>query len=160
MRRSIRVGRNSGRPLEELGIVPDDRHYMTKRDLLEDNYDLLRKAAGKLGDKPIYSLSVKRFTEKNGAWGLILSCRSKIPPRKTVNKNGSKMRPAKPVENIAYLDIFLNGRFKKTINANNGSLQPTRVTFEAGEGSRELLVQAFDEAHNLVAASRVRDNDL
>jgi len=160
MRRSIRVGRNSGRPLEELGIVPDDRHYMTKRDLLEENYDLLRKAAEKLRDKPIYSLSVKRFTEKNGAWGLILSCRSKIPPRKSGNKNGAKMRTAKPLENIAYLDIFLNGRFKKSINANNGSLQRTRVTFETGEKTRELLVQAFDEAHNLVAASRVRDNDL
>ena len=52
MRRSIRVGRHSGRPLEELGIEPDDRHYMTKRDLLEGNVDLIRKAAQKLKDKP------------------------------------------------------------------------------------------------------------
>ena len=150
------MGRNSGRPLEELGIVPDDRHYITKRDLLEQNYDLLRKAAKKLRTKPIYSLSVKPFTEKGGTWGLILSCTSKIPPRQTTKKNGSKMPPAKTLENISYLDIFLNGRFKKTINATNGSLKAARVTFEGDEGTSELLVQAFDGAHHLVAASRLR----
>ena len=160
MRRSIRVGRNSGRPLEELGIVPDDRHYMTKRDLLEENYDLLRKAAEKLRNKPIYSLSVKPFTEKDGDWGLNISCTSKIPPRKTGKKNGSKMTPAKTLENISYLDIFLNGRFKKTINVKDGSLKGTRVTFERDEENRELLVQAFDEARRLVAASRVHNIDL
>ena len=152
MRRSIRVGRNSGRPLEELGIVPDDRHYITKRDLLEQNYDLLRKAAEKLRSKPAYSLSVKPFTRKAGAWGVVLSCSSKIPPPKTTK--GSKIPPVKTTGNIAYVDLFLNGRFKKSINAKNGSLRATRVMFEDGNG--ELLVQAFDEAHNLVAASRLR----
>jgi len=152
MRRSIRVGRNSGRPLEELGIVPDDRHYITKRDLLEQNYDLLRKAAEKLRSKPVYSLSVKPFTRKAGAWGVVLSCSSKIPPPKTTK--GSKIPPVKTTGNIAYVDLFLNGRFKKSINAKNGSLRATRVMFEDGNG--ELLVQAFDEAHNLVAASRLR----
>ncbi len=160
MRRSIRVGRNSGRPLEELGIVPDDRHYITKRDLLEQNYDLLRKAAEKLRSKPIYSLSVRPFRQKSGSWGVTLSCTSKIPPRKARRKNGSKMPPAKTLENISYLDIFLNGRFKKTINAKNGALKATRVTFERDDGKSQLLVQAFDEAHNLVAASRLRNNDL
>ena len=156
MRRSIRVGRNSGRPLEELGIVPDDRHYVTKRDLLEQNYDLLRKAAEKLRTKPIYSLSAKPFREKNGTWGLTLSCTSKMPRRRMKKKNGSKMPPAKNLQNISYLDIFLNGRFKNTINVNNGSLKAARVAFEGDEGNSEFLVQAFDGAHNLVAASRVR----
>ncbi len=155
MRRSIRVGRNSGRPLEELGIVPDDRHYITKRDLLEQNHDLLRKAAAKLRSKPIYSLSVKPFRHKDGTWGVTLSCTSKIPPRKTSKKSGSRTS-----ENISYLDILLNGRFKKSINAENGALKATRVTFERDEGNGRLLVQAFDEAHNLVAASRLSINDL
>jgi C-terminal processing protease CtpA/Prc len=141
MRRSIRVGRNSGRPLEELGIVPDDRHYITKRDLLEQNYDLLRKAAAKLKNKPVYSLSLKPFREKDDTWGLTISCTSKI-------------------QNISYLDIFLNGRFKTTINTNNGSLKAARVTFGVHERNGDLLVQAFDEAHKLVAASRLRNDDL
>jgi C-terminal processing protease CtpA/Prc len=160
MRRSIRVGRNSGRPLEELGIVPDDRHYITKRDLLEENYDLLRKAAEKLRNKPIYSLSVRPFREKDETWGLILSCTSKLPLRQPTKKNGSKTPPAKTLENISYLDIFLNGRFKTTINTNNGSLKSMRVTLGRDERNGELLVQAFDEAHNLVAASRLHNDDL
>ena len=157
MRRSIRVGRNSGRPLEELGIVPDYRHYITKRDLLEENYDLLRKAAEKLRNKPIYSLSVKPFRQKEGKWGLILSCSSKIPPRTTSKKKGSKI-PATNTENISYLDVFLNGRFQTSINAKNGSLKAARLTLGGDGGNSELLVQAFDEAHNLVAASRLRNN--
>jgi C-terminal processing protease CtpA/Prc len=155
MRRSIRVGRNSGRPLEELGIVPDDRHYITKRDLLEQNYDLLRKAAAKLRNKPIYSLSVKPFRHKDGTWGVILNCTSKIPPRKTSKKKSG----SKTSENISYLDIILNGRFRKSINVENGALKATRVTFERDEGNGQLLVQAFDEAHNLVAASRLRNDE-
>ena len=66
------------------------------------------------------------------------------------------MPPAKNLQNISYLDIFLNGRFKNTINVNNGSLKAARVAFEGDEGNSEFLVQAFDGAHNLVAASRVR----
>jgi C-terminal processing protease CtpA/Prc len=155
MRRSIRVGRNSGRPLEELGIVPDDRHYMTKRDLLEGNYDLLRRAAEKLSTKPIYSLYLKCFTTKGGDWGVVLSCTSKIPPRKPSTKNRSKIPRAKTLENISYLDIFLNGRFHSSINVKDGSLAATRVTLGREEGNNQLLVQAFDEARNLVAASRL-----
>ena len=40
-------------PLEELGIAPDYRHYMTKRDLLKRNVDLLTHAANILSTKPI-----------------------------------------------------------------------------------------------------------
>src|SRR5215813_3534796 len=43
IRRSLRVGNRSGRPLEELGIISEQRHYMTKRDLL-DNRDLIDRA--------------------------------------------------------------------------------------------------------------------
>jgi C-terminal processing protease CtpA/Prc len=44
IRRSLRVGRRSGRPLEELGIIPDSRYHMTKRDL-RNNQDLRNRAA-------------------------------------------------------------------------------------------------------------------
>ena len=154
IRRSIRVGRNLGRPLEELGIRPDDRHYMTKTDLLEGNVDLIRRAAEKLRDKPIYSLSVKRFGRKGGSRGLIVSCSSKIPPPKTGKKKGSKILAAKTLENISYLHIHANGRFDTSIPAENGSIKATRVTLESHKGKSEVLVQAFDGANNLVAACR------
>ena len=45
MRRSIRVGLRAGSPLEEFGVSPDELHFMTRRDILEDNCDLLASAA-------------------------------------------------------------------------------------------------------------------
>src|SRR5207237_6857104 len=58
MRRSIRVGKRDGRPLEGWGIAPDRRHYMTKLDLLEGSVDRVHHAARLVGAKPIYSISV------------------------------------------------------------------------------------------------------
>ncbi len=48
IRQCTRVGRRAGLPVEDLGVVPDKRHHMTRRDLLEDNVDLIEAAAGLL----------------------------------------------------------------------------------------------------------------
>src|SRR5262249_52409255 len=50
-RRSTRVGIRSGVPLEDLGVVPDERYYMTRADLLEHNVDLIARAAQILAEK-------------------------------------------------------------------------------------------------------------
>jgi C-terminal processing protease CtpA/Prc len=53
IRRSLRVGEQSGQPLEDLGVIPDVRHRLTRRDLLAGNADLIEKAARILaGQKP------------------------------------------------------------------------------------------------------------
>jgi C-terminal processing protease CtpA/Prc len=44
LRRCIRVGKNAGRPLEEFGVIPDERHFMTRTDLLDNNRDLILHA--------------------------------------------------------------------------------------------------------------------
>jgi hypothetical protein len=44
IRRCLRVGRNAGTPVEDLGVAPDATHHMTRRDLLERNEDLLNEA--------------------------------------------------------------------------------------------------------------------
>ena len=44
MRRTLRVGTSAGMPLEDLGVIPDARHYMTKRDVLAENEDLIAHA--------------------------------------------------------------------------------------------------------------------
>lgn len=46
-RRMLRAIDNAGMPLEDYGVKPDERHYMTRRDLLEGNIDLINQA-GKL----------------------------------------------------------------------------------------------------------------
>jgi C-terminal processing protease CtpA/Prc len=44
IRRTLRVGASAGTPLEDLGVVPDARHYLTRRDVLEQNEDLIAHA--------------------------------------------------------------------------------------------------------------------
>lgn len=48
IRRCLRVGQNAGIPVEDLGIEPDQLYRLTKRDLLENNVDLLKTAADML----------------------------------------------------------------------------------------------------------------
>lgn len=55
IRRSLRVGERAGTPLEDLGVVPDERHRMTRRDLLEGNVDLMARAANSCGPSPCAS---------------------------------------------------------------------------------------------------------
>ena len=157
IRRSIRVGRLSGRPLEELGIKPDGRHHMTKRDVLKGNDDLIRKAAEKLRTRPIYSLSVKPLRRKGVLRGAIVSCGSKMLPQETGKKKGSKIPPAKTLQNISYLDISINGRSCQTINARNGSIKATRFKLGSHKGKSELVVQAFNGANKLVAVYRQKE---
>jgi hypothetical protein len=45
IRRNVRVGENPGTPIEDLGIVPNIKYNMTRRDLLEENIDLINKAS-------------------------------------------------------------------------------------------------------------------
>jgi hypothetical protein len=47
IRASTRVGERAGLPLEDLGVEPDAIHRLTRRDLLEDNIDLIN-AAGRI----------------------------------------------------------------------------------------------------------------
>jgi peptidase S41-like protein len=44
IRRCLRVGKNAGIPVEDLGIRPDRRHQLTKNDVLHKNADLLAAA--------------------------------------------------------------------------------------------------------------------
>jgi peptidase S41-like protein len=140
IRRSIRVGPRVGKLLEELGVEPDQRHCMTKRDLLEGNVDLIRHAAEILKEKPIYSLSVEPFGRNVGSRGVQVAAKSKTSP-------------GNPEEKISYVDVYLNGRFYQTINTTNGSIEREKVTL-TGRKKSKLLIQAFDETNNLVAAYR------
>lgn len=48
LRRTLRVGKRSGAELEDLGVVPDKHHFMTRDDVLHGNPDLIARAAGLL----------------------------------------------------------------------------------------------------------------
>ena len=59
IRRTTRVGERSGVPVEDLGVVPDEVHRMSKADVLEGNRDLIERAGELLSQLPRYALSVK-----------------------------------------------------------------------------------------------------
>lgn len=48
LRRSLRVAKRWGQPVEDLGVIPDVRHRVTSRDLLDNNVDLMDRAGGLL----------------------------------------------------------------------------------------------------------------
>jgi hypothetical protein len=139
LRRSVRVGEREGRPLEELGIKPDHRHYMTQRDLMKQNADLVGKAARILASKPVYSLSVQPVKGRNRALRITAS---------------SKVRPQDNQLRISRVDIFVNGRPHKSLSARNGALLHKTVSLGKPQRSFDWLVQAFDYNNNLVALAR------
>lgn len=58
-RRMLRVGEQAGMPLEDFGVEPDERHYMTQTDILDNNKDLINHAAKLLAAQPHYQLQVQ-----------------------------------------------------------------------------------------------------
>ena len=106
MRRSIRVGPRAGSPLEEFGVSPDVLHRMTRRDVLNDNVDLLARAARIIRQQPSFQLSLTPGSAE-GASEVIVSAASKVPPSKAGRR-------------ISRVDIYVNGRPGPSIDAVEG----------------------------------------
>ncbi len=141
MRRSIRVRLHGGAPLEEFGVSPDVLHFMTRRDLLEDNCDLLASAARLIRQQPSFTLTV-RPASRTGARGVMVSATSKLPS-------------ANSGPGIARLDIYVDGRPERSIEARDGTVASTRVTIgKAATKRTSVEVQAWDRAGQLVARRR------
>jgi hypothetical protein len=60
VRRTLRVGPNAGEILEDFGIVPDQIHLMTRKDLEENNDDLIAAAIEALQTLPSHRLVVAK----------------------------------------------------------------------------------------------------
>jgi C-terminal processing protease CtpA/Prc len=142
VRRSIRVGSHAGRPLEELGIIPDQRHYMTKRDIMKSNEDLIARAAEILARKPIYRLTATAIEPKPGLHGIVITASSKV-------------RRSDRGKAIARVDVYLNGRPVKSFSAQDGAIQNKKLNLSADENT-EVLLEARDRANRLVAMYRTK----
>ncbi|WP_238152726.1 S41 family peptidase [Kribbella speibonae] len=59
IRRTLRVGKLAGTPVEDLGVKPHETHRMTRADLLEGNVDLLNRAGELLAALPVRRLDLK-----------------------------------------------------------------------------------------------------
>ena len=115
IRRTLRVGAQSGTPVEDLGVVPDFVHRLTRDDLLSGNTDLL-DAAGQL----LTALPVRRLEVATSLAGSTL----------TVDVTAAE---------IDRVDVYINGRPERSLDvAGSASL-----TIEDASAGTPLRVEGF-----------------
>jgi C-terminal processing protease CtpA/Prc len=95
LRRSTRVGPMAGVPLEDLGVVPDEIHRITRNDLFNDNVDLIAHAASLLAKQKI----------------------------RTLDAALSKRQLSLTTRNLSRVDVYLNSRPAMSLDVKDGSTQ-------------------------------------
>ncbi|HEV7763530.1 MAG TPA: S41 family peptidase [Thermoanaerobaculia bacterium] len=115
IRRTLRVGGHAGAPVEDLGVIPQERHFLTRNDVLHDNEDLIRNAASLLAARPVRALKVK--------FERISSTHAKVIAE---------------TEGMTRLDVYLDDRPNQSIEVENGLVQ-----FDAPL-ARTLELRGFD----------------
>jgi hypothetical protein len=130
VRRSLRVGDQTGVPLEGTGVTPDVVHELTERDVLSNNEDLIDEAIGILRDEPSYEL------ESTVDWHDGIA-------RITVRSRG-----------LTRLDVYLDGRPTGTPRAID---EPETVIEVSAERDRSHYYRLYGfDGEDLVAARRER----
>ena len=114
--RSLRVRAHAGQPLEDLGVLPDERHRMTRRDLLEGNVDLLDAAGALLAKRTPRRLDV------------------------TVLAQDASTTLSVTTGNLSSLDCYVNDRPVSSVRVTDGE---HRITLPAG---RDVRLEGFDGA--------------
>jgi hypothetical protein len=128
LRRTLRVGKRwGGQPVEDLGIIPDVRYQMSRRDLLEGNADLMEKAGELLAQGTPRTLDVTVTSRDDSAAALAVTTAA-----------------------LTSLDIYVDGRPVTTARVLNG-INTVTVPL-SGPGSVTVRLDGFDGAA-LVAAS-------
>ncbi len=97
IRRTLRVGKQAGTELEDLGVVPDEAYKMTRRDLLEANIDLIERAATLLAGLPRFRLDA------------------------SAAKVGANLRVTLTTAGIDRLDFEINRRPQRSVDVTNGN---------------------------------------
>ena len=125
IRRTLRVGEQAGTPVEDLGVVPDVRHRMTRDDLLNGNADLLARAGELLAGLPVRTLAVTAEPTGDGALRLDLE-----------------------VVNLDRADVYVDQRPQTSLDLTDGS---TSVTVPGAADAMAVRVEGF-AGGQLVAA--------
>jgi hypothetical protein len=128
IRRTLRVGPSAGTPVEDLGVIPDVVHRMTKRDLLEGNVDLLDSAGELLAGLPARRLDGSATA---GAGGKLTV---------TIEATG-----------IDRADIFVDGRPRASKDITGAT---ATITLSGVAGAQTVLIEGYD-GEELVAARTI-----
>lgn len=135
VRRTMRVGKRSGVPVEDFGVKPkpENIHRMTKRDLLDGNKDLIEKAAEILAGCPAYTLEVVV---------------------EGIQRN--RLRASIKTKNLTRLDLFLDGRPEGSLNVSDETRQvDVRLPSRRDRQAALILELKGYAGEDLVASSRI-----
>jgi hypothetical protein len=129
IRRCTRVGKRSGALVEDLGVVPDEVHRITRRDVLNDGVDLIQRACAMLAAMPVQAVTAK--------------VQSAVAP----------VRIDVTTKNVDRLDLFVNTRPHRSLDVSDGTVS-LDVPPPAG-GSCTFELRGF-RSNQLVASTRIR----
>jgi hypothetical protein len=127
LRRTLRVGKHAGIPVEDFGIRPDTNHQMTHDDLLKGNKDLLREAVDLLNTLPVRKLNVQQAGTK------------------------SRLTLTITTQGITRLDGYLDGRPQITLDVTDGVTE-----FKLKRHTEKMLEIEGYADDKLVAVHRAR----
>ncbi|HET9141577.1 S41 family peptidase [Actinophytocola sp.] len=125
LRRSLRVGARFGQPVEDLGVLPDVRHRLTRRDLLEGNADLMEHAAELLAAGTVRVLSATAGPVSGAELTLTVTTKA-----------------------LSSIDIYAGSRPLLTTAVEDGD---NEITLPAPAAGSTLRLEGFD-GNDLVAA--------
>jgi cytosine/adenosine deaminase-related metal-dependent hydrolase len=133
IRRTLRVGRNAGSVVEDLGVVPDFLHPMTRADVLKGNVDLIARAAKILSERKGHLLRIG-IVGAEGESGPLLNIEAR---------------------NVDWVIVLAEGRPRRSYDVTDGKVS-IRLDdiLTPGPGSESRIeVQGFED-DRLVAATR------
>jgi len=125
IRRTLRVGKLAGTPVEDLGVRPDVRHEMTRRDVLEGNVDLLEAAGSLLAGQPRRRLDLTAFTSR-----------------------GNDLVLEMTLAGLDRVDVYVDGRPRMSTDVTDG---PKELSLDGCGAANVVQVQGFSGGE-LVAA--------
>jgi len=130
LRRCLRVGDRAGQPVEDLGVVPDAVHHLTRQDLLIGNVDLMEAAAKLLIGQTRRRLTVARADGANDRTRLTITSRA-----------------------LTSVDVYVGGRPVTTSPVTDAA--PTVVEIATPGADVVVRVDGFDDGEHPVAARRI-----
>jgi C-terminal processing protease CtpA/Prc len=108
LRRTLRVGKHwGGQAVEDLGVIPDVRYRMTRRDLLEGNADLMEKAGELLAAGTPRTLDVTVTSRDRSAAELAVTTAALTSL--DVYVDGRPVTTARVLDGINTVTVPLNG---------------------------------------------------
>jgi len=129
VRRCTRVGKRSGELVEDLGVVADTIHRITRSDLLNGSIDLINRAGEMLATMDTQTVTAK------------------------VQSAAAPVKVDVTTKNVNRLDLYINARPQRTFDMADGTTSIELPSVAGGSTAIELRGFRNDQ---LVASTRVR----